>query len=62
VGVQTGRLRPVMAGFACGSMILFSFFHKNLHFVQIFVKKDGFFRPAGGDMSFRVHDRATPVK
>jgi len=28
-----------MAGFACGSMVLFFFFYKNLHFVQILLKK-----------------------
>jgi len=27
----------------------------------MFVKKDGFFRPAGGDMSFQFRDRVTPV-
>jgi hypothetical protein len=33
----------MQARFACGSMVLF-LLHKNLHKVQIFVKKDGFFR------------------
>jgi len=28
----------------------------------MFVKKGGFFRPAGGDMSFQVRDRVTPVR
>jgi hypothetical protein len=51
VGLQIGRLRTVMAGFACGSMVLFSFF----------VKKDRLFRPAGGDVSFRVNDRVSHV-
>jgi hypothetical protein len=37
------------------------FFTKILHNVQIFVKKDGIFHPAGGEMSFRVSDRVTRV-
>jgi hypothetical protein len=28
---------------------------------NIFVEKDGFFRPAGGDISFQGNDRVTPV-
>ena len=28
----------------------------------MFVKKHGIFRPAGGDIPFRVSDRVTPVK
>jgi hypothetical protein len=30
VDVQTGRFSPVMAGFACGSMVLFYLFHKHV--------------------------------
>jgi hypothetical protein len=47
---------------ACGSMVLFlSFSQKFGSQSQIFVKKDVPFRPAGGDMSFRVRDRVTRV-
>jgi len=38
------------AGFACGSMVLFDLFCKFLHYVQKFMKKHGFFRPAGGEI------------
>gem|GEM_PF-2147878 len=38
--MQTGRLLPITADFACGSMVRFFFFLKNLHFVQIFQEKD----------------------
>jgi hypothetical protein len=39
------------AGFACGSMVLFfSFSQKCCTLCNIFVKKDSFFRPAGGDI------------
>jgi hypothetical protein len=49
VGRQTGRLRTVMAGFACGSMVHFSLFWENCaRRAQFFQKKDGRFRPAGG--------------
>jgi hypothetical protein len=47
---------------ACGSMVLFlSFSQKCGSQTYIFVKKDAPFRPAGGDMSFRVRDRVTRV-
>jgi hypothetical protein len=50
------------ACFACGSMVLFYLFsQKFCTMCKIFVKKDGFFRPAGGDMSFQVRNRVTPV-
>jgi len=37
------------------------FFTKILHKVQNFREKDGIFRPAGGEISFRVRDRVSPV-
>jgi len=37
------------------------FFTKCLHVVQTFREKGGLFRPAGGEISFRVRDRVTPV-
>jgi hypothetical protein len=50
------------AGFACGSMVLFrSFWKKSGAPSHFFSKKDGRFRPAGGEISFRVRDRVTPV-
>jgi hypothetical protein len=39
VGLQTGRLSTVMAGFACGSMVLFCLFSQKIHKV-IFCEKD----------------------
>jgi len=39
VGLQTGRLRPIMARFACGSMVISFLFHKKIHKVNFFVKK-----------------------
>jgi hypothetical protein len=50
------------AGFACGSMVLFFFFTKNVaQSATFFVKKHGIFRPAGGEICFRVSDRVTRV-
>jgi len=40
-------------------MVLFYLFPETLHFVQSFRKKNGRFRPAGGEISFRVNDRLT---
>jgi len=48
------------ARFACGSMVRFlSFSHKCGSQSHICVKKEVQFRPAGGEMSFRVRDRVT---
>jgi hypothetical protein len=50
------------ARFACGSMVLFFLFsQKCCTMCNIFVRKAGFFRPAGGDISFPKRDRVTPV-
>ncbi len=60
VGAQTGRLRPIQAGFACGSMVRYgAFSQKCCTKCNIFVKKLVLFRPAGGEMFFRVRDRVT---
>jgi hypothetical protein len=37
------------------------FFTKILYDVQNFVKKNDFFRPAGGEISFWVSNRVSPV-
>ena len=39
----------------------FSFSRKVGSLSQLFVKKNGLFRPAGGEMSFQVSDCVTPV-
>jgi len=50
------------AVFACGSMVLlFSFSRKVGSRSQLFGKKNGRFRPAGGEISFQVSDRITCV-
>jgi len=50
------------AGFVCDSMVHFDLFSQNICTVcECFVKKDGFFRPAGGGISCRVNDRVTRV-
>jgi len=46
---------PAAAWYVC------FFFTKHLHNVQMFCEKDGSFRPAGGDINFRVRDRVAPV-
>jgi hypothetical protein len=51
----------VEARLACGSMVLFYLFHKKIHTVNFFVKKNGIFRPAGGEMLCRVSERVTCV-
>jgi len=46
----TGTFHPMKAGFACGSMVHFDLFSQNSCTVcNCFVKKDGIFRPAGGE-------------
>jgi hypothetical protein len=45
VRVQTSRLHPITAYFACGSMVRFILFHKRIHVVNSFVKKIWFFSP-----------------
>ncbi len=46
------------ARFTCGSMVLvFSFSQKCCTTCNIFVKKHGIFRPAGGDIPRQVRDR-----
>jgi hypothetical protein len=53
---------PMKTRFACGSMVLvLSCSQKFGSQSQIFVNKDVQFRPAGGEMSFRVRDRVSPV-
>jgi len=48
--------------FACGSVVLFLAFPQKCYTVcNIFVEKHGIFRPAGGDIPFRVSDRVTPI-
>ena len=49
------------AEFACGSMVLFIFIYKKFYKVKFFVNKEGFFRPAGGQILFRVRDRVTHI-
>jgi hypothetical protein len=52
----------VEARFACGSMVHFDLFSQKICTVcKFFVKKDGFFRPAGGGISCQVNDCVTPV-
>jgi hypothetical protein len=52
----------VEARFACGSMVLFySFLQKFCTSYKIFVKKNDFFRPAGGEIAFWVSNRVSPV-
>jgi len=46
--------------FACGRMVRLVLFHKNLHVVQIFVKKKGIFRPDGRENAFWVNNRVSP--
>jgi len=49
VGDQTGRLCPIKAGFACGSMVLvLSCSQKNPQH-DFFVNKIEIFHPAGGE-------------
>jgi hypothetical protein len=49
---------PVEVGFACGSIGRFlSVSQKCCIKCNIFVKQNSFFRPAGGDISFRVRGR-----
>jgi hypothetical protein len=48
--------------FACGSMVLVDLFSQKICTqCKFFVKKDGFFRPAGGGISCRVNNHVTPV-
>jgi len=50
------------AGFACGSMVLlFSVSRTFGCLSQMFVKQNGRFRSAGGEITFQVSDRVTPV-
>jgi hypothetical protein len=42
-------------------MVLFSFSQNFCTMCKNFVKKKGKFRPAGGEFSFRVRNRVTPV-
>ena len=49
----------VEASFACGSVVLFFLFHKKIHVVNFFVKKNGLFRSAGGEIPFWVSNRVT---
>jgi hypothetical protein len=72
---QSGENTPNFVSFSASSGVEFPFSaQKNKRTVsfylfsqkfctmcKIFVKKDGFFRPAGGDMSFQVRNRVTPV-
>ena len=52
----------MQAGFACGSMVLlFSFSRKVGSRSQLFGKKNGWFRPAGGKIPFPVSNRVTCV-
>ncbi len=54
---------PMEPRFACGSMVLaLSFSQKLYTLCKIFVKKHGFFRPAGGGISCRVNDHVTPFR
>jgi hypothetical protein len=47
-----------MAQFACGSMVLFYLFSQKIcTMCKFFVKKDGIFRPAGGDIPHQTRDR-----
>jgi hypothetical protein len=49
--------------FACGSMLrFFSVAQTCGSASHMFVQKDVQFRPAGGEMSFQVRDRVSPVK
>jgi hypothetical protein len=43
----------MQARLACGSMVCFSFLQKKFHNAKFFVKKNGIFHPAGGDISFQ---------
>jgi hypothetical protein len=50
------------ARFACGSMVHFDLFSQKICTqCKFFVKKDGFFRLAGGGISCQVNDCVTPV-
>jgi hypothetical protein len=50
------------ARFACGSMVHFDLFSQKICTqCKFFVKKVGFFLPAGGGISYRVNDRVSPV-
>jgi len=49
VRVQTGRLFPITADFACGSVVLFYLFQEMWHVVPHFLKKTVPFHPAGDE-------------
>jgi len=62
-GGRTNQTRTSpKTGFACGSMLLvFSFAQNICTTCKCFVQKHGVFHPAGGEISFLVRDRVTPV-
>ena len=57
-GARSNRaFDPVEVRFACGSMVLFFLFHKNIHNVNVFVKRPRIFCPAEDDIPRQTRNR-----
>jgi len=61
VPIQTGRLTRWKPDSPAAAWYFFVFLQKICTKCKFFARKDGIFRPAGGDISFRGRDRVTRV-
>ncbi len=59
--VVTGDAMHTQRAVSIQIMVFFLFSQTSYTLCNLFVKKDGLFRPAGGDINFRWSDRVTPV-